>query len=267
MTRLWALLLKEVTDLRANPALFLPAVLTAVVSMSSPFVIALAVPRMSGEPLSASADFEVALQVYGRDPALAGLTPEGAVQAWIFRQFLVMLVFAPIAAAMSVAAYSVVGEKQARTLEPLLATPLTTTELLGAKILGALLPALALTTACYVAYFLAVRFAAEAGVHRVLLTGPSLSVVFVLGPLTALAALQMAVCVSSRVNDARSAQQIGALVILPLTALLVAQLLGGVILTPRMVLTAGIALSALNVALTRVGVALFDRESILTKWK
>ena len=43
---------------------------------------------------------------------------------------------------MSVAAYSVIGEKQARTLEPLLATPITTFELLAAKVLGALLPAL-----------------------------------------------------------------------------------------------------------------------------
>ena len=34
---------------------------------------------------------------------------------------------------MSVAAYAVIGEKQARTLEPLLATPLTTFELLAAK--------------------------------------------------------------------------------------------------------------------------------------
>ena len=48
-------------------------------------------------------------------------------------------------------------------------------------------------------------------------------VLFVLGPLAALAALQLAVCVSSRVNDARSAQQIGALIILPISGLLIAQ--------------------------------------------
>ena len=42
---------------------------------------------------------------------------------------------------MSVASDSIIGEKQARTLEPLLATPITTFELLAAKILGALLPA------------------------------------------------------------------------------------------------------------------------------
>ena len=41
---------------------------------------------------------------------------------------------------LSAAAHAVVGEKQARTLEPLLATPITTVELLVAKVLGALVP-------------------------------------------------------------------------------------------------------------------------------
>ena len=46
---------------------------------------------------------------------------------------------------MALAAHAIVGEKQARTLEPLLATPLTTLELLMAKVLGALLPTLAIS--------------------------------------------------------------------------------------------------------------------------
>ena len=90
--------------------------------------------------------------------------PEGAVQAWIFKQFLVLLVFSPIAGAMSVAAYTVIGEKQARTLEPLLATPITTFELLGAKVLGALIPAAALTLLCFAVYFAGIWALAEQGV-------------------------------------------------------------------------------------------------------
>jgi hypothetical protein len=39
----------------------------------------------------------------------------------------------------------------------------------------------------------------------------------------------MAVCVSSRANDARGAQQIGAIVILPITGLLVAQVMGSIV--------------------------------------
>ena len=91
--------------------------------------------------------------------------------------------------------------------------------------------------------------------------------VFVLGPLAALAALQLAVCVSSRVNDARSAQQIGALIILPLAGLLVGQLTGTVSLTGGVIAAIAGGLVVFNVGLMRVGIALFDRESILTRWK
>jgi ABC-2 type transport system permease protein len=205
--------------------------------------------------------------MYRTEPAVQGLDPEGAVQAWIFQQFLVLLVLTPVAGSMSVAAFSVIGEKQARTLEPLLATPITTFELLSAKVLGSLVPALLLTIACFGIYVAGVVVFAEPGVVRALLTPRALTIVFVLGPLAALAALQLAVCVSSRVNDARSAQQIGALIILPIAGLLVMQLTGSFLLTIPVMASIALALVALNAGLMLFGISLFDRESILTRWK
>jgi ABC-2 type transport system permease protein len=267
MMRIVALLRKELADIRQNWALFMPAVLTGIVSILLPFFIAIIVPALAGERLSDSSDFEIALELYRDQPALADLTREGAIQAWIFQQFLVLLVLTPVAGSMSVAAYSVIGEKQARTLEPLLATPLTTLELLMAKVLGALLPALALTVACFAAYLGGVALVAEPGVYRALLTPASLALILVLGPLASLAALQLAVCVSSRVNDARSAQQIGALVVLPIAGLLVLQLTGTFQLTLPVIASLALLLTAANAGLMLLGIALFDRESILTRWK
>ena len=266
MTRMLALLGKELADLRQNPSVFLPAVLTGAIAIVLPFFVAVIVPAASGERLADSSDFRMALDLYRRTPGARVLDPEGAIQAWIFQQFLVLLVITPVAGSMSVAAASVVGEKQARTLEPLLATPLTTFELLAAKVLGAFLPAVGLVLATFALYLGGAAVFAQPGVVWFLLSIRSLSIVFVLGPLAALAALQLAVCVSSRVNDARSAQQIGALVVLPITGLAVAQLMGGVVLTGGLVTAMAAALVLLNAALMRVGIALFQRESILTRW-
>jgi len=91
--------------------------------------------------------------------------------------------------------------------------------------------------------------------------------VFILGPLAALAALQMAVCVSSRANDARGAQQIGALIVLPITGLLVAQVSGSIVLTVSLTMAISAGLVVLNVGLLWLGVLLFDRESVLTRWR
>jgi ABC-2 type transport system permease protein len=267
MTRVAALLAKELADLRQNPAVFVPAAITGVMSLLLPFFVAIIVPYVSGERLSDSSDFEIAAEMYRHQPGARELDPEGAIQAWIFQQFLVLMVLTPVAGAMSVAAYSVVGEKQARTLEPLLATPITTLELLIAKVLGALLPAIALTAGCYGAYVSAVALVARPGVFWILLAPRSAAIVFVLGPLAALAALQLAVCVSSRVNDARSAQQIGALVVLPIAALLVAQLFGTFQLNAAAIAAIASALTVANALLLWAGVVLFDRESILTRWR
>jgi ABC-2 type transport system permease protein len=117
-----------------------------------------------------------------------------------------------------------------------------------------------------VVYAAAIGLFAHAGVVRILLVPRSLGVFFIIGPLSALAALQLAVCVSSRVNDARSAQQIGALVILPLGAALVAQLTGTVTLTMPLIVTGGLVLVIVNGGLAALAIRLFDRESILTRW-
>ena len=83
---------------------------------------------------------------------------------------------------MSVAANSIVGEKQSRALEPLLATPITTIELLGANKLDRL-PSVGMTVACLAVYLLMVVLFAQPGVVWAILGPRSLGIVFLLGPL------------------------------------------------------------------------------------
>ena len=169
---------------------------------------------------------------------------------------------------MAVAAHSVIGEKQSRTLEPLLATPLKTGELLAAKVTSAAIPGVLLTSFCFLAYVVLIAIFAEPGVWATMLTAKSLGLVFILGPLAALLGLQLAVCASSRVNDPRSAQQLGAfMLIIPIGVLQIAQFVGGVVLTVQLLLWIGAALAVGNLLVLRAAVALFDRESILIRWK
>ena len=152
--RMLALLRKELADERQNPALFVPALIVAFVSVLLPVFVAVIVPYMTGERLSDSGDFAVALELYRDQPETRALDPEAAIQAYLFQFFAVMLVLIPVTSSMSLAAYSVVGEKQARSLEPLLVTPITTFELLAAKVLGAFIPSIVLSAGSFVAYVL-----------------------------------------------------------------------------------------------------------------
>jgi ABC-2 type transport system permease protein len=253
--------------LRQNLAIFLPAILVTLIAIVMPVFVAVIVPAATGERLSESGDLEIAVEMYKKDPSMRSLDPEAAIQAYVFQYFLVMLVLGPITSAMSVAASSVISEKQARTLEPLLVTPITTFELLGGKLLGALVPALALTVISLVLYLGVIAVVAADGVVGVLLGPRTLGVMFLIGPLAAMVALLLAICVSSRVNDARTAQQLGVFVILPIPALLLGQIFGGIELTIPVILWIALALLVVNAALMWLAITLFNRETILTRWK
>ena len=61
--------------------------------------------------------------LYAAAPAVAGLDPKEAVQGFIATYFLILFMLIPTVVPLTMAIYSVIGEKASRTLEPLLATP------------------------------------------------------------------------------------------------------------------------------------------------
>jgi ABC-2 type transport system permease protein len=195
------------------------------------------------------------------------LSDDARVEYFLFQQFLLLFLLTPITGAMALASHAIVGEKQARTLEPLLATPVSTLDLLLAKVLGALVPSLAITVAGLLLYLIGIVAFAEPGVVRALFSARTLILVVLVGPGSALLALQTAIVISSRVNDARTAQQFGVLIIVPLTMLLVAQFTGSIWLTARMLSAIGAGLLIAWVLLLLFSAVLFERESILTRWR
>jgi ABC-2 type transport system permease protein len=266
--RILALLGKEVAELSRNRAALMPVVFVALITTFLPFFIAIVTPRISGHPLSNDADLVHSLtKASGELPGIEHLPEEAAVQAFIFSRFLVMTLLVPVTGAITFAGHSLIGEKINKSLEPLLATPITTTELLLAKVAGAMLPSLAIMMFTTVVYMIGVAALAEPGVLRALLSLKTALLVLGLGPITSGLALQVGVLVSARVNDPRTAQQFGALFILPLTALFMAQMSGVFVLTIGIGLMVFAGLFAAWVLLLLLGVKLFQREAILTRWK
>lgn len=262
--RFAALLRKELLDLSRNRGALLPVAIVALVATLLPFVVTLVIPAMTGHRLGDDTDLVRVSAVAG---AHEDLSRDGRVQLFLFQQFLLLFLLAPITGAMALAAHSIVGEKQARTLEPLLATPVGTVELLVAKVVGSLIPTLAIAAASLLLYFAGLACCAEPGVAGAMFTPRTSVLVLFVSPAAALMSLQSAIIVSSRVNDARTAQQVGVLIIVPIAAVLVAQFAGMLWLSARDFALIGVGMLAVWVLLTAVSAALFDRDRMLTNWR
>ena len=259
-----ALFRKEMRDLLRNRAALLPVVLVTLLALALPFGITLVIPLLTGETLGEDRELLRLSAMQDRD---ASLSESGRVQLFFFQQFLMLFLLTPITGAMSLAAHSVVGEKLARTLEPLLATPISTLDLLIAKVCGALVPTLAIGIVGVLLYVIGLAVFAEPGVFMAMMSVRSALLVFLIGPAAALLSLQAAIVISSRVNDPRTAQQFGVLIVLPLTALLVAQFTGALWLSASALAAIGAGMLAGWVVFLLISAALFEREAILTRWR
>ena len=167
----------------------------------------------------------------------------------------------------NIAAYSMVGEKVERSLEPLLATPASDGEILLGKSLAALLPPLGSMWAGMI-LLMGLCDAFTHGTLGYLYFPNSLAIVtvFCVAPLLALCAVAMSVLFSTRVTEVRTAQQLGALAAIPGIVLYVGMLSGAFTLDLASLAVICGALVLLAVGLGFGALAVFRREDILTRW-
>ncbi len=181
--------------------------------------------------------------------------------------FLLMIVgFFPISISLVIALETFVGEKERRSLEPLLSTPLTNTELYIGKTLAAMIPPLIASFGGMTVYLLT------------LLTGElqwrpaSMLVVqiFILTIVQALVMVTGAVVVSSQTTSTRASNLLASFIIIPMTLVINGESII-MFLAPDADAPGGIAalwaimagMFIVVLLLLRMGNAIFNREELL----
>jgi len=185
----------------------------------------------------------------------------------MFNMVLMIFIIIPATLPTIIATYSIVGEKNNRSLEPLLATPTTDGELLAGKIFSAFIPSMGATLLAFTLGVVLLDIVLIPKVGYPLL--PNLTWIFsmvFLAPTACLMSVLACVLVSSKVSDVRAAQQLGGFVIMPVVVLMLGVLSGFIFLSPIMVLVFAGLYGCLDLGLFYFAKAIFSREKILTKW-
>lgn len=173
--------------------------------------------------------------------------------------FLLMVVgFFPISFSLVIALETFVGEKERKSLEPLLATPLSNTQLYLAKMLSSMIPPVLASYLGISVYlgglFLTIRYQ------------PSLLLVLQVVLLTTAEALVMvsgAVIVSSQTTSVRAANLLASFIIIPMAFLMQGEALVMFWGHYDVLWYIFFALLVVNLILVRMGVRIFNREELL----
>jgi ABC-2 type transport system permease protein len=199
---------------------------------------------------------------------LQNYSPAECMQGFLVNEFLLLFLLIPLAVPVTIASYSIVGEKSTRSLEPLLATPTSTTEIIIGKGLASVIPAIGATWLAFVIFLISARFFVVSDRIYALFMNPMWFVaMIVVAPLMTVLSVNVAIIISARVNDPRAAEQIGMLVMLPILLIFFGSIFGLFALTTTTMLLFGAATFLADIGLVILGVKLFQRETILTRWK
>jgi ABC-2 type transport system permease protein len=263
VTKIGAIVEKEIADARKNKmilisAAMIPTLLVAMVLGTAFFMLNVASEN------EASLDEEELNMI---PPELQGLDPLHAFLILLNDQFMFYFLLIPMMLPVYIAAYSIVGEKETKSLEPLLATPVSTWELLVGKSLAASVPAVVLTWLSFLVLIIGGLVIMPRPVFLAMIRPVWLVGMGLLSPLLALLSVLSGVIVSSRMNDPRAAQQVTGIFVIPIIALSLVVLAGKIFLSVGLVLLGAALVLALDGLVLYLAVRLFQRETILTRWK
>ena len=256
---IWAVIGKEMTDLLSNRLLLGAVAFPALIFAAIPTGIVAFIEVNDLDPAQMG-------QISDYISMFPDLPPKLAAQGFIVLNFMAYFLLIPAMVPMAIATQSVIGEKTARSLEPQLATPMEVSELLAGKAVSSAVPAVLATWAVFVLYGLVNGAIADPALTNLIFNDVWKVAMLTLVPLICLLSVLLGIIVSSRVNDARTAQQLGSFIVIPIIAIAVAGFFSGqASFTMQQVIIGDLVVAVLIGIALVAGNWIFEREQILTR--
>jgi len=177
---------------------------------------------------------------------------------------LLYMLLIPAVLPSALASYSVVGERDQGTLEPVLITPIRSTEFLLGKALAVLLPTLLIAYVMFGTFLAMAELFAQPAVTAAVFERSHVLTQLLFIPLLAGWSIWAGIAVSTRASDVRVAQQLSVFASLP--PLAIVALMAENVITPSLGLALGLAAALLLIdgLAWRVVAKMFDRERLIT---
>ncbi len=241
LSQAWLIAAKEFSILRKKRAIIISIILF-------PLLVAIGLPLII-----------IYISSHGVDPL---------VLITLLNSFSFFLLIEVVLLTTTTASYSLVGEKVEKSLEPLLATPTTEGEILMGKSIAAFIPPILST------YFSSIIFMVLMDLFTLNPLGylyfPNWFmgvILFLMAPLGVILTIELNIIISTRVNDVRTAQQLGIITIAPLAVIYVSSEIGIIPLEIFNLMIISLIFGISDIILFYLSKFTFRREDILTRGK
>jgi ABC-2 type transport system permease protein len=234
--RVGAILVKELSDFRRNRFVIVFAMtILPLIFIAAPAIQLLAAPAAAS---SSKLDARIGLS-------------------------LLYMLMIPAVVPSTVSAYSVIGEREQGTLEPILITPIRSEEFLIGKALAVVIPTLMVAYTIFGIFLAIAALFAHPGIESAIFAGSHIPIQLAFTPLLACWSIWVGIAISARSSDVRAAQQLSVLANVPPVAIVA--LMGFNVITPSTGLAAGLAaaLLAIDALGWRAVTAMFNRERLI----
>ena len=186
----------------------------------------------------------------------------------ILNAFLFFFVILAASITTVIASYSLIGEKVQKSIEPLLATPTTDSEILLGKCFASFIPSIVAIYIGFIIFMVLIDNMTYNTLGYFYFPNWDMAVMmFVVTPLACLLSVVLGVILSARVNDVRTAQQLGQLIIIPFFGIYILSEIGYIALHVNNLLIIAVILLTVDLILFYISTLTFNREEILTNWK
>jgi ABC-2 type transport system permease protein len=168
----------------------------------------------------------------------------------------------------TLASYSIIGEKIEQSLEPLLATPTTDSELLFGKTIASFLPCIGVIYVASLIFMVLSDLITYNTLSYPFFPNWSIAFILLLAvPLSSILSIELNVIISSRVNDVRTANQLGLILFIPFIGVYLLLETNIISLNIINLFITSLILLIIDLVLFYISKAIFRRDQILTKWK
>jgi len=197
------------------------------------------------------------LVLYDADRAIGGV--DFAVGQAMFCFFLT-----PVIIPATMAAYSVIGERDQGTLEPLLTLPLDDREFLAGKVLAIVGPAVGATWLIFLLYYVMVLAVVDDPVRGAALDPAWVFAIVLMAPLMAVFSTLTGMAFSARSKDVRVAEHLSGLVLLPSMFPILLVVTNAIPATVLTWIVLAVVVGLVDAALWRVALRAFNRERAIS---